>query len=426
MEGKINRLVFDEAHKVFIEDNFRASFLRIRELAQFPIQKIFLSATLPPYLEEYFLMLTSLPSSTLVIRAPTPRPNLRYHAMTVEPQIKSAVTLAKELSIFLEEKTFAETSRGIIYCTDIATTDALANAVKGYKSHSQMWSNDLWQHQGLWREGDRKWMVATTSFLHGINYPDVRAIIFVNIPFGSMNIEQGAGRAGRNGKVANIFVLHPLNQVWIGRHQQLTPTNDPQCIKHAIEWVTSRTECRRYGMSLLMDGNGTFCKDLENAAQCDICEPENPITAATRKFLCGPSHPSPARNTNDGVDVNMLEITEIQGLDYSPLFRVIQISIINQVIILKCHFRNQPLHLPTLEILLKIQINIHQPCPIKQHHPYHPTHIRSLLHYQHHLLSIQNHLLHHTKSPPCLSRWMQLFISRMPKSRLKKQPSYQR
>ena len=71
MEGGIKRIVFDEAHKVFVEDDFRSSFTRIKELAQYPVQKIFLSATLPPFLVDVFLDTTALPQSTLVIRGPT-------------------------------------------------------------------------------------------------------------------------------------------------------------------------------------------------------------------------------------------------------------------------------------------------------------------------------------------------------------------
>ena len=306
MEGRINRIVVDEAHKVFIEESFRSSFLRIKDLAQFPVQKIFLSATLPPFLQEYFFQLTALPSSTLIIRASTSRPNLRYHAMVVEPQIKSAENLAKELTNFLEEKTFEELSRGIIYCTDILTTDALADSIVACKSHSKMSAQELWQHQGMWKQGVRKWMVATTGFLHGIDYPDVRAVIFANIPYGSLNIEQGAGRAGRNGQVANIFVLHPLNQVWIGaNHQYRSTDEDPQCLTHAVDWVEAKTDCRRFGMSLLMDGQGTSCNDLAHAVKCDVCGPDDPIVAVPKKLSCTSSTSHSLEGAPSHVDWDM-------------------------------------------------------------------------------------------------------------------------
>ena len=318
MEGKINRIVVDEAHKIFLEDAFRSSFLRIKDLAQFPVQKIFLSATLPPFLEEHFFQMAALPSSTLVIRAPTSRPNLRYHAMVVEPQIKSVDDAAKELCNYLEEKTFEESSRGIIYCADIATTDALADSIIECESHSRMGASELWQHQGMWKQGERKWMVATTGFLHGIDYPDVRAVIFVKIPYGSLNIEQGAGRAGRNGEVANIFVLHPLNHYWVGtdsRYRHQFGDYDPDCLIHAVDWVNSKTDCRRYGMSLLMDGQGTSCSDLPHAVKCDVCGPEDLMTAAIKKLLCAPSISCALESNLTSVDWDMDHEAEQNALD---------------------------------------------------------------------------------------------------------------
>ena len=104
------RVVFDEAHKAFIEDHYRSSFLKVKELAGYTIQKIFLTATLPPTLEGLFLETTCLPSSTLIIRSPTTRHNLRYHVLTLEPQMKDMEELTKELSALLEEKTFGESS----------------------------------------------------------------------------------------------------------------------------------------------------------------------------------------------------------------------------------------------------------------------------------------------------------------------------
>src|SRR5436190_21441651 len=114
MEGQIARIVFDEAHKAFIEEHYRSSSLRIKDLAGYPIQKVFLTATLPPILESLFLETTCMPSSTLIIRSPTTRYNLRYHILTLEQQIKDMQQLAKELSALLKEKTFGESSQGII------------------------------------------------------------------------------------------------------------------------------------------------------------------------------------------------------------------------------------------------------------------------------------------------------------------------
>src|SRR5438876_4381883 len=118
LEGKAVRLVFDEAHKIFTDKDYRGSFIKVKEFAGFPIQKIFLSASLPPSLEPLFLEYTCTPSSTLFIRAPTTRLNLRYHVLQVENQVKHINKVAIALAKHLQTTTFTEASRGIIFCTD--------------------------------------------------------------------------------------------------------------------------------------------------------------------------------------------------------------------------------------------------------------------------------------------------------------------
>src|SRR5436190_1203488 len=309
MEGRIVRVVFDEAHKAFIEDHYRSSFLKVKELAGYPIQKIFLTATLPPKLEKLFLETTCMPSSTLIIRAPTTRRNLRYHVLTLEPEMKDIEQLAKELSALLEEKTFGESSRGIIYCMDIPLTDHLASSLHACKSHSKMESTELLMNHGSWLGGEHKWMVATTGFLHGIDYPDVKAVIFLGRVYGSMNIEQGAGRAGRNGEVANVFVINPVNYIWVPRPDDYAGRSDGECRQHAVEWTRRSNNCRRSGMTDLMDGVSVSCNDLEGAAQCDNCDPENDIVVAARKLLQPTMDLSP--DVSDDLANQVLNMDEI-------------------------------------------------------------------------------------------------------------------
>ena len=64
------RLIIDEAHQVISEAEFRPQFQKIRELAEFKVQIIYLTASLPKRLEAQFLAQTCLPPDTIIIRAP--------------------------------------------------------------------------------------------------------------------------------------------------------------------------------------------------------------------------------------------------------------------------------------------------------------------------------------------------------------------
>jgi hypothetical protein len=279
MEGLIIRVVFDEAHKVFTDLVFRDVFSKVSRLAAFAVIKIFLSATMPPDLESEFLQESCMPKSLLFIRAPTSRPNLRYNVIHVENQIRHIHEVALKLAHLLQANTFTGDSRGIIYCASISSTDEVAQYLGNCKSHSEMENAERLHCQNAWYAGEKKWMVATSGFIHGIDHHDVKAIIFVECPYGAINIEQGAGRAGRNGQPANVFLLNSTNV-----HNLTNPRakTDPQCIKAANDFMRCTDQCRRFVMTLLMDGRGVECRELEGAEKCDTCDPDHKLLQAAK------------------------------------------------------------------------------------------------------------------------------------------------
>jgi hypothetical protein len=300
MEGQMVRLVVDEAHKIFTDIVYRNSFSKLFMLAAYAIMKIYLSATMPPTLEKTFLSDSGMPSSMLFIRAPTTRPNLRYQVIQFENRLSHITKFAISVAKHLQTTTFTEDSRGIIYCTDIPTTNAVAASFNNCKSHSEMENSERLHHQNAWYEGHQQWMVATSGFLHGIDHPDVGAIIFINIPYGAINIEQGAGRAGRNGMPANVILLNSTNVHFAMRDGQ----SDPQCIEAATLWARTVEECRRYLMTLLMDGRGIRCGDLPGAEKCDTCDPDTELLRTLRQLADRAPTPTPSPTPED-IDVNM-------------------------------------------------------------------------------------------------------------------------
>ncbi|KAG6848431.1 hypothetical protein H0H93_000226 [Arthromyces matolae] len=292
-EGKVARICLDESHQMLISEEYRSKFAKLGELAQYDVQRIFLSATLPPSLMDHFLTKNYLPNSTLVIRAPTFRPNLRYHVLWIEERIHKMADVTKKLALQLEASTFSPYSRGIIFCNSIREVDEIATNFHNVKSHSQMDSAERAHLQEVWfMGGTSKWMVATTGWLHGIDHPNVDAVIFNNLPYGLLNFSQGAGRAGRSGQEANVFLLHSTHQQWLtpGRDtldvQLLAPVDD--FVRHEI--------CHVKVLTMAMDGESEqrSCNDIRNAMECDVCNPDHPITVAAKSLLtireCSPDY----------------------------------------------------------------------------------------------------------------------------------------
>lgn len=61
--------------------------------------------------------------------------------------------------------------------------------------------------EDAFRSGELCCIVATSAFGEGVNLPDVRDVVLYHMPFGSVEFNQMSGRAGRDGKPAQIYVL---------------------------------------------------------------------------------------------------------------------------------------------------------------------------------------------------------------------------
>jgi Helicase conserved C-terminal domain len=278
----VTRFVVDECHQVMTCNKYRKKFDAVKELAQYPVQKIFITATLAVFLEDYFLQQIYLPRSTPVIREPTNRNNLMYHMLRIEQRVRKAEDVIIDLTKLVEREVWTEASRGIIFCHSRAEVDNIGTFFGNTKSHSDMDPLDRSDLQEKWNEGHQghKWMIATTGFIHGIDHPNVDTIIFLEMPYGLNNFVQGAGRAGRSGRPAHIFLLDYC--LTICTH----PTDiDAGAIQAGARFVANGTDCRRTILSDVMDGLPVRCADLYGAISCDICDPKNSMVLASRKLL---------------------------------------------------------------------------------------------------------------------------------------------
>lgn len=57
------------------------------------------------------------------------------------------------------------------------------------------------------REGELRFVVATSAFGEGVNIPDIRHVVLYHLPFNGVEFNQMAGRAGRDGAASRIHLL---------------------------------------------------------------------------------------------------------------------------------------------------------------------------------------------------------------------------
>ena len=76
-EGKVDRIVMDECHLLITSRTYRSVMFQVKKVLELQVQFVFLSRTLPLYLERALREEFSL-ASLCIIRGPTTRTNIAY------------------------------------------------------------------------------------------------------------------------------------------------------------------------------------------------------------------------------------------------------------------------------------------------------------------------------------------------------------
>ncbi|KAJ7315205.1 hypothetical protein DFH08DRAFT_423083 [Mycena albidolilacea] len=111
---RVNRLVYDEIHGLLSEVDYRRDFIKLEKLAVVPIQKIYLSATIPIYLLQRLWNMLAAPPTTRTICAPFVQRNLRIHRVTLHPNDDRA-TFLELLLPHLAQQYMGDQRQGIVF-----------------------------------------------------------------------------------------------------------------------------------------------------------------------------------------------------------------------------------------------------------------------------------------------------------------------
>lgn len=132
-------------------------------------------------------------NNTVLIRASTNRPELKYHRIALSGNTNQYDVIAR-LAYTLQTSIFQSHSRGIIFCRGVAEAQQLAQILDCLVYYSAMEDSARTESKKNWSEGNtpgHQWIVATSAFIHGIDEPYVDAIIFCSLPWGMIEFVQG-------------------------------------------------------------------------------------------------------------------------------------------------------------------------------------------------------------------------------------------
>ncbi len=247
----INPALFaiDEAHCVSQwGHDFRPEYLRINEVTRnFPdTPRIALTATADAITRKDILEKLELQRAEVFISS-FDRPNISYRVQAKQGD-------KQQLLAFIRRE--HPESSGIVYVRTRKRTELIASwltqqGIEALPYHAGLPADIRFENQKRFQENDTRVIVATIAFGMGIDKPDVRFVVHLDLPASMEAYYQETGRAGRDGQPADAWMLYSLADVIAMRRLfELSEGNEE--FKHiqrkkldALLGYCEAVECRR-------------------------------------------------------------------------------------------------------------------------------------------------------------------------------------
>ena len=202
---KVSLIAVDEAHCISQWGyDFRPPYLDIAQIRTYhnnvPILALTATAT-PQVIDDIQRQLLFRPRKQ-VFQASFSRPNLAYMVFKEGDKEGRMLRIARRTG-----------GSGIVYVRNRRRTRQVADflvhhGIPASYYHAGMEPKERDAAQSRWMKGDTAVMVATNAFGMGIDKPDVRFVIHLDIPSSIEAYFQEAGRAGRDGQKSYAVMLY--------------------------------------------------------------------------------------------------------------------------------------------------------------------------------------------------------------------------
>ncbi|OAB78911.1 RecQ family ATP-dependent DNA helicase [Cochleicola gelatinilyticus] len=223
----VNSIAVDEAHCISQWGNdFRPAYKNITVLRELkPLAPIIaLTATATPEvlkdtIKELQLNVPKVFQNSFI------RENLSYKVQFAEDKLYHIQKLLKD-----------NTGSAIVYVRSrklaVETSDQLNSlGIRAAFYHGGVSPKEKKERAAAWREGRVSTMVATNAFGMGIDHPNVRFVIHIQLPESLEGYFQEAGRAGRDGELATAVILYNTYDKTLVERQFIAALATPDGLK---------------------------------------------------------------------------------------------------------------------------------------------------------------------------------------------------
>lgn len=202
---KINMITVDESHCISQWGyDFRPAYLKISEIRELlpTVPVLALTATATPEVVKDIQTKLGFREDSRIFRMSFERKNLAYIVRNTESKQEELLHILNSVS-----------GSAIVYTRNRKRTREVAellvnNEITATFYHAGLNNDVKDQRQRSWLSGESRVMVATNAFGMGIDKPDVRLVIHVDLPDSPEAYFQEAGRAGRDGQKAYAVLLY--------------------------------------------------------------------------------------------------------------------------------------------------------------------------------------------------------------------------
>lgn len=223
----VNLMAVDEAHCISQwGHDFRPAYRNIQSIKEWhpavPLLAVTATAT-PQVLEDILLQLQI--SEAKIFQTSFVRSNLTYKVLEEHNKLQAMVNLLqpndKSAVVYVRSRKHAET----------LSSQLKSHEISSDFFHGGLSTSEKEKRLRLWKNGQITTIVATNAFGMGIDHPQVRFVVHVQLPESLESYFQEAGRAGRDGLPSEAILLYNEEDKRIAKKQFIASTPNITQIK---------------------------------------------------------------------------------------------------------------------------------------------------------------------------------------------------